>query len=54
MNKSGRVWRVGETVHYVLHLDRMVTGHFPLSELEAAFRSTREPDTMKSIVSPQA
>ena len=35
-------------------LDRMVTGHYPLSELEAAFRSTREPDTMKSIVSPQA
>jgi predicted DCC family thiol-disulfide oxidoreductase YuxK len=37
VNKSGRVWRVGETVHYVLHLDRMITGlaailreHMPL------------------------
>lgn len=26
VNKSGAVWRRGETVHYVLHLDRMVTG----------------------------
>lgn len=26
VNKSGRIWREGETVHYVLHLDRMVTG----------------------------
>jgi hypothetical protein len=37
VNKSGQVWRRGETVHYVLHLDRMVTGfavllreHLPL------------------------
>lgn len=37
VNKSGRTWRSGETVHYVLHLDRMVTGfavvlreHLPL------------------------
>ena len=26
INKSGQIWRHGDTVHYVLHLDRMVTG----------------------------
>lgn len=26
VNKSGRIWRAGETVHYVLYLNRMVTG----------------------------
>lgn len=26
VNKSGHIWRTGLTVHYVLHLDRMVTG----------------------------
>ncbi|MEQ9325558.1 MAG: HTTM domain-containing protein, partial [Polyangiaceae bacterium] len=26
VNKYGGTWRSGETVHYVLHLDRMVTG----------------------------
>lgn len=26
VNKSGHIWRRGDTVHYVLHLDRMVTG----------------------------
>lgn len=26
VNKSGHIWRKGDTVHYVLHLDRMVTG----------------------------
>jgi hypothetical protein len=26
VNKSGNIWRTGLTVHYVLHLDRMVTG----------------------------
>jgi hypothetical protein len=26
VNKSGNVWRIGDTVHYVLHIDRMVTG----------------------------
>ncbi len=26
INKSGEVWRKGETVHYVLYLNRMVTG----------------------------
>lgn len=26
VNKSGAIWRSGLTVHYVLHLDRMVTG----------------------------
>ena len=41
INKSGQIWRRGETVHYVLHLDRMVTGvavlvreHFPLWSLK--------------------
>jgi len=26
INKSGAVWRHGDTVHYVLHINRMVTG----------------------------
>jgi len=26
VNKSGQIWRSGDTVHYVLHLNRMVTG----------------------------
>lgn len=26
VNKSGTIWRIGDTVHYVLHIDRMVTG----------------------------
>ena len=26
VNKSGSIWKAGHTVHYVLHLDRMVTG----------------------------
>ncbi len=26
VNKTGHIWRKGETVHYVLHIDRMVTG----------------------------
>lgn len=26
VNKSGSMWRKGETVHYVMHIDRMVTG----------------------------
>ncbi|MRG94786.1 hypothetical protein GF068_23105 [Polyangium spumosum] len=37
VNKSGIIWRKGDTVHYVLHLDRMITGlavpfreHMPL------------------------
>lgn len=36
INKTGHIWRHGDTVHYVLHIDRMVTGlgvfvreHFP-------------------------
>ena len=33
LNKYGSVWRKGDTVHYVLHLDRMVTGlAIPLRE----------------------
>ncbi len=26
VNKSGNIWRKGDTVHYVLHINRMVTG----------------------------
>jgi hypothetical protein len=26
VNKTGAIWKRGDTVHYVLHLDRMVTG----------------------------
>jgi hypothetical protein len=26
VNKAGHLWRSGDTLHYVLHLDRMVTG----------------------------
>jgi hypothetical protein len=26
VNKTGHIWRKGDTVHYVLHIDRMVTG----------------------------
>jgi len=26
VNKSGSIWRRGETMHYVFHLDRMITG----------------------------
>ena len=34
VNKYGGTWRSGETVHYVLHLDRMVTGlAIPFREL---------------------
>lgn len=43
INKTGDIWREGTTVHYVLHIDRMVTGlgvftreHFPLALLKAA------------------
>jgi hypothetical protein len=43
VNKSGAIWKRGETVHYVLHLDRMVTGiavffreHLPLWAMKGA------------------
>lgn len=43
VNKYGETWRVGASVHYVLHLDRMVTGlavplreHLPYRLLQAA------------------
>ncbi len=26
VNKTGSIWHAGDTVHYVLHLDRMITG----------------------------
>ncbi|MDH2444668.1 NAD(P)-dependent alcohol dehydrogenase [Amnibacterium sp. CER49] len=34
-------------------LDRMVTGHFGLAEVEDALASTRRPGTLKSVVHPQ-
>lgn len=34
-------------------LDRMVTGHFGLDEVEDALASTRRPGTLKSVVHPQ-
>ena len=33
-------------------LDSMVTGHFPLREVELALQSTSQPTTMKSMVNP--
>lgn len=43
LNKSGHIWREGAAVHYVLHIDRMVTGvgvfvreHAPEALLKAA------------------
>lgn len=35
-------------------LDSMVTGHFALTEVDAALRSTTQPGVLKSIVTPQA
>lgn len=36
-----------------IDLDSMVTGHFPLSDVEAALASTTKPGVLKSIVTPQ-
>lgn len=36
----------------LVDLDSMVTGHYELDSVEAAFRSTREPGTLKSVVHP--
>lgn len=43
VNKTGHLWRAGESVHYVLHINRMVTGlsvfvreHLPLALLKIA------------------
>jgi hypothetical protein len=43
VNKSGVLWRSGDTVHFVLHLDRMITGlvvpmreHLPPGALKVA------------------
>jgi hypothetical protein len=44
INKSGAIWRRGETVHYVLHLDRMITGI-------AVFFREHMPHWMTRIVS---
>lgn len=35
-------------------LDRLVTGHFPLSEVSAALASTTQPGVLKSVVTPNA
>ncbi|WP_437326104.1 hypothetical protein [Sorangium sp. So ce381] len=41
VNKSGQIWRHGETVHYVLHLDRMVTGVAVLARELIPFWATK-------------
>ena len=35
-----------------IDLDRMVTGHYPLADTEAALASTRQPGVLKSVVHP--
>jgi L-iditol 2-dehydrogenase len=37
----------------VVNLDALVTGHFGLSEVETAFRSTTQEGTIKSVVDPR-
>lgn len=41
VNKSGLIWRHGETVHYVLYLNRMVTGIAVFFREHLPFWSTR-------------
>jgi hypothetical protein len=41
VNKSGKVWQRGETVHYVLYLNRMVTGVAVFFREHMPFWSTR-------------
>jgi hypothetical protein len=41
VNKSGEIWRHGETVHYVLFLNRMVTGLAVLARELMPFWATR-------------
>jgi predicted DCC family thiol-disulfide oxidoreductase YuxK len=41
INKSGAIWKRGETVHYVLHLDRMVTGIAVFAREHLPFWSTK-------------
>lgn len=41
VNKSGKVWQRGETVHYVLYLNRMVTGVAVFFREHLPFWSTR-------------
>ncbi|MBK9261391.1 MAG: HTTM domain-containing protein [Polyangiaceae bacterium] len=62
INKSGIIWRNGDTVHYVLHLDRMVTGlavwfreNLPLSLMRLLTWSVLvvEAFIMMLILSPQ-
>jgi hypothetical protein len=43
VNKSGHLWKSGHTVHYVLHLDRMVTG------VAVVFRELLPAWTMQGI-----
>lgn len=45
---------IGLVEHGKIDLDSMVTGHFGLDSVEAAFRSTYESETLKSVVHPGA
>ena len=63
VNKSGTTWRIGDTVHYVLHIDRMVTGLaawmrgiLPLFALKAITWGTLSVEAMLCvlILSPKA
>lgn len=63
INKSGTVWRRGDTVHYVLHLDRMITGlavpireHVPMALLRPLAWSVLSVEAMLMmlILSPRA
>ncbi|NUP11278.1 MAG: hypothetical protein HOW73_34970 [Polyangiaceae bacterium] len=63
VNKTGYIWREGNTVHYVLHIDRMVTGigvfvreHFPLALLKVADFTVLavEATICACIISPHA
>jgi hypothetical protein len=53
INKSGAVWRHGDTVHYVVHIDRMVTGlavfareHLPEWSMKIADFTTLSAEAM--------
>lgn len=63
VNKTGYIWREGKTVHYVLHIDRMVTGlgvfmreHMPLGVMKVSDFVVLAWEAMicMCIVSPRA
>ncbi|MBM4374815.1 MAG: HTTM domain-containing protein [Deltaproteobacteria bacterium] len=57
VNKYGDTWRRGSTVHYVLHLDRMVTGlavalreHLPYPAMQAAAHLTLVVEALLAVL----